>query len=203
MSDGSWPADPTDPRCPECGEPVSATASYCMHCEADLPAANFGRSEPSAPAPDVPPAPGTTTGEPAAEEKGWLHPDSLLDDVSTGAVGVVGGLLVGIVATFELLFLVGGWGLPVGLVVWLGATGYVGWTRTVFGAARKAGYLLAGLVALLPLVLAVTPSMEDPSLAGRLVALVVTGIVAWPIALVLAGAGWLAGRSAVDDAERG
>ena len=28
-------ADP-DPRCPECGEPIGQTATYCMHCSADL-----------------------------------------------------------------------------------------------------------------------------------------------------------------------
>lgn len=32
----SW-RDAEDPRCPECGEKISATASYCMHCHADLP----------------------------------------------------------------------------------------------------------------------------------------------------------------------
>ncbi len=29
--------DADDPRCPECDGPLAATASYCMHCEADLP----------------------------------------------------------------------------------------------------------------------------------------------------------------------
>jgi len=33
----SW-RDAKNPRCPECGEEISATASYCMHCYADLPA---------------------------------------------------------------------------------------------------------------------------------------------------------------------
>lgn len=32
----SW-RDSDDPRCPECGEEISATATYCMHCYADLP----------------------------------------------------------------------------------------------------------------------------------------------------------------------
>jgi len=32
----SW-RDSEDPRCPECGEKISATATYCMHCYADLP----------------------------------------------------------------------------------------------------------------------------------------------------------------------
>jgi len=32
----SW-RDADNPRCPECGEEISATASYCMHCYADLP----------------------------------------------------------------------------------------------------------------------------------------------------------------------
>jgi len=27
-----------DPRCPECGEPIGQTATYCMHCSADLTA---------------------------------------------------------------------------------------------------------------------------------------------------------------------
>ena len=31
----SW-RDSSDPRCPECGGKISATASYCMHCDADL-----------------------------------------------------------------------------------------------------------------------------------------------------------------------
>ena len=25
-----------DPRCPECGGPIGQTATYCMHCSADL-----------------------------------------------------------------------------------------------------------------------------------------------------------------------
>jgi hypothetical protein len=29
--------DADDPRCPECGEPIGATATYCMHCSSDLP----------------------------------------------------------------------------------------------------------------------------------------------------------------------
>ncbi len=28
--------DPEDPNCPECGEPIGQTATYCMHCSADL-----------------------------------------------------------------------------------------------------------------------------------------------------------------------
>lgn len=32
----SW-RESADPRCPECGGKITATASYCMHCEADLP----------------------------------------------------------------------------------------------------------------------------------------------------------------------
>lgn len=28
--------DATDPACPECGEPIGATATYCMHCGTDL-----------------------------------------------------------------------------------------------------------------------------------------------------------------------
>ena len=31
----SW-RESSDPRCPECGGKIAATASYCMHCDADL-----------------------------------------------------------------------------------------------------------------------------------------------------------------------
>ena len=31
----SW-RESSDPRCPECGGEIAATASYCMHCEADF-----------------------------------------------------------------------------------------------------------------------------------------------------------------------
>jgi len=31
-------SDRTDPRCPECGGKIGATATYCMHCSADLTA---------------------------------------------------------------------------------------------------------------------------------------------------------------------
>lgn len=33
---GGAVSDP-DPRCPACGEPIGQTATYCMHCSADLP----------------------------------------------------------------------------------------------------------------------------------------------------------------------
>lgn len=29
--------DAADPACPECGEPIGASATYCMHCGTDLP----------------------------------------------------------------------------------------------------------------------------------------------------------------------
>jgi len=288
MSDDGWPADPKDPRCPTCGEPVSATASYCMHCEADLPPAGFGEDASAAtepvddapvdeadpgmpttddrgagtgdgdagdvldgvadgllggddedadagehlggdapdasgpPAADAPDASGRPVGDdggsgdaagpgdaptpsPADEEPdhggAWIDPNSLLDNVSTVAVGVGAGLV-----TIVLAALVTFWLLPEGFegaAVWLGLAAGAGgglWiarTRTVFGAARRAGYALGGLLALVPVAVSVALSWQDPgdAIGGA----VVFGLFLWPVALVVVGLGWLLGKGGVDD----
>lgn len=126
-----------DPRCPECGEPIAATASYCMHCSADLDdwdggdASGGGRSATSGTSPtgtesstsgvestsDVDPtddfdptASGTAGGTTTTGETGGgglLSPDSFLDNALTVVVGIVGGIVVGIVATAVTLAVTG------------------------------------------------------------------------------------------------
>jgi len=187
---GEWPADPKDPRCPHCEEPVSATASYCMHCEADLPSAGACASA-------------TTTSDTADHADPLVDPDSLLDNVSTVAVGLVAG-----VVDVVLLGLVAFWGLPgsvEGAAVWIGLLGGAGlgiWTAyspTVFDAARKAGYAIGGLLALVPptLAFALTWTGGDGPIGG----MIVFGVFLWPVALGVAAVGWVLGLGGVDDGE--
>lgn len=210
---GEWPADPTDPRCPECGEPVSATASYCMHCEADLPGATVD-ADPAASDDVGAAASGTAQGggggvenwsstdeSGAGREDAWIDPDSLLDNVSTVAVGVVGSLL-----TWILAGLVTFWLLPPVVedaAFWLGLAGgavaglWMARSRTVFDAARRASYTVGGLLALVPPAVAIALSWQDPSEA--VVGIFVFGIFLWPIALAVVGLGWFLGRGGVEN----
>jgi hypothetical protein len=222
MSGGEWPADPTDPRCPHCDGKVSATASYCMHCEADLPPADFDPRE-TADGTDADFV-GTSVSEQvsaAAEEFGrsgedsadsrsihegrtgtreetsddhLIDPDGILDNVSTAMVGVVGGLLAGIVLLplsiwlfpdplEDLVLWVAGAG-------WLAATAWIARTRTVFGAVEKAGLVLGGLLALAPPLAALAAENGVGDVLG---ATIIFGIFVWPVALVLAGIGWVVG----------
>lgn len=203
MSDRDWPADPTDPQCPSCGEPVSATGSFCMHCEADLPAGGFGPAEATATTADSAAAPGSVdeadpgmpTGDQPVAQSGWLHPDSAFDDASTATVGIVGGLfdgfLVGLLAAWALPPAVqSSWTAALAVLGWLLSTAWIAWTRSVFGAVRKAAYSFAVLVALAPLFLGY--ALADPGVLSF-------GIVAWPVAGIAAGGGWVAGRGALED----
>jgi hypothetical protein len=240
---GEWPADPSDPRCPTCGEPVSATASYCMHCEADLPAAGFGDPESAtgtvddAPMDEADPgmptrdddeddatgAPGGSTtrslfgtagerssrtraareraGERADEAAAWLDPDSLLDDVSTLMVAVVTAVVtlgLGTMLTYGLLPSVVDDASPwIALAATAGAGLWVGRTRSVFGAARKAGLVVAGQIALVPVAFVAATSWE--SVGDAIGGVVVVGIFLWPAAAVVAGVGWVLGLGGVDE----
>lgn len=215
MSDSgdAWPEDPMDPRCPDCGEPVSATANYCMHCEADLPgthlwgeegaddtgpATGFGGSD-AVDAGTVADAVAPDAGGDEAAGRGWLHPDGLFDNVTTVGVGVVAGLFAGVLAALLVAFaLPGGWPFLVGGVGWLAAALYVARTRTAPGAVRKAGYLLAQLLAMLPVFLAATAPMQTDTLGNRVGVALILAVFVLPFAAGFAIVGYLVGRVAGD-----
>jgi hypothetical protein len=200
----TWPADPADPRCPACDGKVAATSSYCMHCETDLPPADFSPAETESGL-DADFA-AATTGDDADGAgdggDGWLpslapDPDGLADDVSTVAVGAVGGFLAGVAATVTLLFpLPTYWPFAVGITVWVAGTVWIAATRSVFGAVRKAGYLLGGWLAFLPVAFALAAPMATDTVGSRLGFLVVLGVFVWPLAAVAGGVGFLGGRLA-------
>jgi len=186
-----------DPRCPECGEPIGQTATYCMHCSADLTdelqaadADADGAWDDASAAPAEPQAP------PATDESGQLlDPDGLVDNTLTVLVGIGGGVVVGAVGTVVLLFATGsGWALPFGLAAWLGATAYLVRRRTVQAAVSRTGYAIAVVLLLVPAV-ALSPAVSiDGGLGergGLFFVLFVFVLLPPGIAATL---GWVAGR---------
>ena len=112
-------------------------------------------------------------------------------------VGIVGGVVVGIVAIITLLVITeSGWGALLGIVAWLGSTGYLVRQRTVQGAVEKSGYAAAVVLLLIPLI-AFSPLADvNGGLTGRgsffLGALVAVSVPA----VIAAVVGWVAGRFA-------
>jgi len=130
-----------------------------------------------------------------------LDPDGLVDDTLTVLVGIIGGLIVGVVATVVLVILTGsGLALPVGVVGWLGATAYLVRRRTVQGAIAATGYAVALVLLAVP-VIALSPAIEVEggivARGGTFVGLLIA--VAVPAGLA-AGVGWVASRYVPDGA---
>ena len=203
-----------DLRCPECGEPIGQTATYCMHCSADL-TAEHGRGDTDGDetwdrtdveATGFRADTGTSRslidrirGAPTPGGQ-WLAPDSVADNALTVAVGIAGGLLVGVLGTVVLGALTGSpWAIPFGFLGLLVATAYLVRRRTVQGAVARSGYAVAVALLLVPVV-ALSPLMDvDGGLTergGLLVVLLAT--VAVPAA-VAAGLGYVASRFVPDD----
>jgi len=211
-----------DPRCPECGGPIGQTATYCMHCSADLTEerdaadsdddgvwdraeATLGDSggESADTGGSVPGGGASQSGiaDPdagTAEEADLLDPDGIVDDTLTVLVGIVGGIVVGAVGTLVLIALTGSaWGVGFGLLAWLAATAYLVRRRTVQAAVSRSAYAVSLVLLLVP-VIALSPLMNDGlgERGGLLVALLV--FVAVP-AGIAAAIGWLASRFVPED----
>jgi len=219
-----------DPRCPECGEPIGQTATYCMHCSADLTderdAADadgdgvWDQSEASptgthesatASERDVGDAVtelGQTAGDTIAgavstdtDDGQLLDPDGLVDNTLTVIVGILGGIVVGILGTIVFGFVTGSaWAIVFGLVTWLGATAYLVRRRTVQGAVAKSGYAVAIVLLLVP-VIALSPVVSvDGGIEGR-GGLFLGLLLSVAIpAGIAATIGWIASRFVPEDA---
>ena len=128
-----------------------------------------------------------------------LDPDGIVDNTLTVVVGILGGIVIGVVATVTLAIVTESlWGVLLGIVAWLGSTGYLVRRRTVQGAVEKSGYAAAVVLLLIPLV-AFSPLVGvEGGLTGRgsffLAALVVVSVPA----VIAAAVGWTAGRFAPD-----
>lgn len=192
------------PFCPECNEPVSATASYCLHCYADLPWAEDGDAADSATgtgddtgwdsSADSTSASTDWTGDATTDtgsgERGLLHPEGTFDNVLTVVVAVVGSVVIGLVATFELLFITSSlWALPLGLVAWLAGLAYLARQYSVQETAGKTFYGIAVVLIAMPL-MALSPAM-DGTLADRASAFVVILVTMMFPAIISAGIGFV------------
>ncbi|MEF8887021.1 MAG: zinc ribbon domain-containing protein [Haloarculaceae archaeon] len=159
-----------DPRCPECGEPIGQTATYCMHCSADLTDEREAADADGDEAWDAASAaPEESRAPSATDESGQLlDPDGLVDNTLTVLVGIGGGVVVGTVGTVVLLFATGsGWALLFGLAAWLGSTAYLVRRRTVQAAVSRTGYAIAVVLLLVPVVALSPAASIDGGLEGR------------------------------------
>lgn len=191
--------DVDDPRCPHCGGAIGVTATYCMHCSADL-TEELEQTDGD----DDGYWDEATTDEPAATEPApsdgdLLDPDGLLDDALTLVVGLGGGLLIGVIGTVALLFITSsGWVLLVTVPAWLLATFHLARRDTVQEAVAKTAYGVAIVLVLVPFI-AFGPSSEGTQLGDRIVVfLVMLGGFAIPAAIA-AGIGYVASRFVPDE----
>jgi hypothetical protein len=196
-------SDAKDPHCPECGEPIGQTATYCMHCSADLTdeqeAADTDQDEAWEQGGT---APTVQQGDTAVEESGQiLDPDGFVDNTLTVLVGIAGGIVVGLVGTVVLVALTASpWALLFGLVAWLGATAHLVRRRTVQGAVARTGYTVAVVLLVVPVV-AFSPALSvEGGIAGRGESLLALSLVVAVPAGVAAAIGWIASRFVPDQA---
>jgi len=175
-----------DPRCPECGGPIGRTATYCMHCSADLTEerdaadtdgdgvwdqaeaastdpqerSTVSRAESSgipAYARELADAVRGPSSTSDPESGRLLAPDGLVDDTLTVLVGIAGGIVVGVVGTVVLGIVTGsGWAVVFGVLAWLGTTAYLVRRRTVQSAVARSGYAVALVLLGVP-VIALSP----------------------------------------------
>jgi hypothetical protein len=187
--------DPSNPTCPDCAEPVGARAGYCMHCGAtfDEPAdGSVGTDGADATEPTESSRHEAEASGASSQSEGPLRSDGRLDGGLTVAVSVAAGLLVGLVAAFAV-----GSALPVGgsgagLLAWLGTTGYLLRSESVFGAIRLGAYALAVALVVGPLGIA---TGADGGLAGVVAGYLLMAVPLGVVALVLVAVGYLAGRA--------
>lgn len=160
----------SDPRCPVCGEPIGATATYCMHCSADLTEQRAQADTDQDGYWDEPTPPDTPSGGTIRSQvDGIWHPDGVVDNTLSTIVGIVGGLVIGGVSTVVLILLTSSeWALVFGGVGWLAATVYLVTRKTVLDTLARTAYGIAIAVLLVPLI-AFGHSSGETDLATRVV----------------------------------
>lgn len=192
------------PHCPECGEPVSATADYCMHCYADFPdvgVSETGGSSHSDPA-NTPESetgdgiaddsPSTASSQPSSKDHdGIIDPEGAVDNVLTILVAIGGSIVVGFVGLIALLVITGSaWAFPIGFFAWLGGLAYLARQYSVQETIAKTFYAAAAVLLSMPLV-AVSPAVTvEGGLPDRVVTFVAILLSVGVPAGVLGGIGY-------------
>jgi len=197
-----------DPRCPECGEPIGMTATYCMHCSADLTDEHAAADADGDLAWDADSSDSATTstdfGGPTEREDSadgqLLDPDGLVDNSLTVLVGVAGGIVVGLLGTIVFAIVsTSAWALPFGFVAWLGSTAYLVRRSTVQGAVAKSGYAVAVVLLLVPFV-TLSPFLSvEGGLVGRAQSFVILLVFVAIPAGISAIVGFLAAQFVPDE----
>lgn len=190
--------DLDDPRCPECGGPIGPTATTCLHCSADLVGKDPIAPEeiPSGEAGEGSEFMNVSTASSTPVEHP-LDPDGAVDNTLTIIVGILGGLVIGVIGSFVLLFLVESvWAIPFGLAAWLGSTAYLVRRRFLLDAVSKGAYGVALVLLLVP-ILAVTLDGGIMERGGIFVVLLIVAVLP---AGVAAGIGWFASRYVPENA---
>jgi hypothetical protein len=131
-----------------------------------------------------------------------LDPDGIVDNALTIAVGIGGGVVVGLVGTIVLGVATGSvWAIPFGVLAWLGSTAHLVRQRTVQGAISKTGYAIAIVLLAIPLITLSPAVTIDGGLAGRGASFLILLVsMAFP-ASIAAAIGWIAGRFVPDAAD--
>lgn len=191
-----------DPRCPECGEPIGQTATYCMHCSADLSDERETMDANEDGAWDRTDAARSMSSTPDDSTARLLDPRGVVDDTLTAVVGVAGGIVVGVVGTVVLgIVTQSGWAVGFGLVAWLGATAYLVRRPTVQHTVEKSGYAVALVLLLVPII-ALSPLVSiDGGIEERGGLFVVLLVFVAVPACVAAAIGWVAARTAPEVTE--
>lgn len=190
-----------DPHCPECGEPIGMTASYCMHCSADLTDKRTRETvdEGGVETDTNRPSSISYSPEPIEDtDSGRLRSGSggVLTDLLKAAVGLIGGFVVGLFVSIVIISILLNsaigilFGITVGLIVWVGATAYLVLKPTVQEAISKAAYGIAVAILLLPLIV-FSPSWDG---GNRVFDFIVLEVVFALVALVPGGLGVIAAQ---------
>lgn len=186
-----------DPRCPECGGEIGQTATYCMHCSADLTDELEAADANEDGAWDRSNITSSDSQERTGSEESeqLVDPDGPIDNTLTVLVGIGGGIVVGAVGTVVLLVATGsGWALAFGLAAWLGATAYLVRRRTVQGAVSRTGYAVAIVLLMVP-VIALSPAMSiDGGIGERGELFLVLLVFVVVPACIAAAIGWVASQ---------
>jgi len=194
-----------DPRCPECGGPVGPTATYCMHCSADLvdrepvapEAVSAGTGDGGTDEGSEPMNVSTAASTPVEHP---IDPEGVMDDTLTVIVGILGGIVIGVLGSVILLILLESvWSVVLGLAAWLGATAYLVRRRFVMDALSKGAYGVAVVLLSLPLV----ALRFDEGLVERGGLFLVMLLFALFPAGIAAGIGWFASRYVPENAGGG
>lgn len=197
-----------DPHCPECERPVGATATSCMHCDAEFPQPagvdDHGVSSDSSSddewivADDAPGAPADTfdtdhdaSGVQESDEDGdvQLAPSGVRIALGVAAAPVFGFwtlIIVGALTTGTV-------GFVIGTVVWLILTVHLISRPTIFDSFQSLCYTSAILFVLTPFIV-LTDAAKGGTFLGQLILFAIGEVIFGVIAAGLAGIGYRVGQ---------